>query len=298
MPESVVVFLPIPSERASVASSLRPLDLTVTLCATERAAASAILTLPPPAAVVTSTRDESGRVAAPFMRWVRERLPAVPILAYGALSPQFFRDVVPAVRSGGLHAVALRDYDDISLTLADALRSARCRTVEDRAITAAAGRLSTLTRPIMRQCLRRADTIPRVERIAASFGVTRKTIASRLAAEELPPASQIIGWGRVLQAARLLEDRGRSVEEIALALDFDSGTALRHMLRRYTGMRPTELRAQGGLAAALPRFIDALQVRPRSVMPRVAAARRDAASPAVTSSHCGRRARRLVSHST
>jgi len=55
-------------------------------------------------------------------------------------------------------------------------------------------------------------------------------------------------------AARLLEDPGRTIEQVALKLDFASGTALRNMFKRYTGLRTTEVRENGGARCLLHAF--------------------------------------------
>jgi AraC-like DNA-binding protein len=57
----------------------------------------------------------------------------------------------------------------------------------------------------------------------------------------------MIGWCRLLIAARVLDDPGRTVEQVALKLDFPSGAALRNMFKRYTGLRTTEVRENGGV---------------------------------------------------
>jgi AraC-like DNA-binding protein len=55
-------------------------------------------------------------------------------------------------------------------------------------------------------------------------------------------------------AARRLEDPGRTVEEVAFELEYPSGNALRNMLRRYTGLRPVDLRSPAGGRRVLERF--------------------------------------------
>jgi AraC-like DNA-binding protein len=44
----------------------------------------------------------------------------------------------------------------------------------------------------------------------------------------------------VLVAIELLRDRRRSVEEVALELQFSSSAHLHNTMRRYTGLRPRE----------------------------------------------------------
>jgi AraC-like DNA-binding protein len=97
-----------------------------------------------------------------------------------------------------------------------------------------------------------------VESIVARTGRSRKTLSNWLAAAQLPPPSRIIGWTRVLVAARMLDDTTQSTEKIARELHFMSGTALRNMMRRYLGCGPDALRQRGSFEYALSAFLDVL----------------------------------------
>ena len=77
---------------------------------------------------------------------------------------------------------------------------------------------------------------------------------------QLPPPARIVGWGRILVAARMLEDTTQSTEKVARALNFVSGTSLRNMMRRYTRCGPETLRQRGGFDYALARFIEAIEI--------------------------------------
>jgi hypothetical protein len=44
------------------------------------------------------------------------------------------------------------------------------------------------------------------------------------------------------------------VEQVALLLDFPSGTSLRNMMKRYTGLRSREVRENGGVQCVLHAF--------------------------------------------
>jgi hypothetical protein len=65
-------------------------------------------------------------------------------------------------------------------------------------------------------------------------------------------------WCRLLLVTRLLEEPGRTVESIALQLDYPSASALRNQVRRFLGMTLSEAAAQGGFAFALERFARAM----------------------------------------
>ena len=70
------------------------------------------------------------------------------------------------------------------------------------------------------------------------------------AAAGCPTPRALRTWCRLFVAGRLLEEPGRTVESIALQLEFDSTTGLRNALKRYTGHGASAIRAAGGEAVA------------------------------------------------
>ncbi len=253
MPESVIIFVPAATEQSSVVNALRRTPVPLRVCGTPDDVLHVLIAARGVTVLVTALRDARGLSTTPLIRRVHAGFPGVAVIAYGALTPEFVRDVLRAA-SAGLAAVGLRDHDDLAAMLAATMQSARRNDVAARAMSAVEQRLTRVTRPIVRTCLERAHAAPAVADVATLLGISRKTVALRLASERLPSASELVGWGRVLLASRLLEDAARSVEQVALGLGFDSGTALRHMLQRYTRLRAAEVRANGGLEAVLPMF--------------------------------------------
>jgi AraC-like DNA-binding protein len=90
-----------------------------------------------------------------------------------------------------------------------------------------------------------------VEWLAHDLGVSRQTLASWLRDAQLPVPERLIGWSRILMVARLLEDAERPINAIARTLQFSSVSDLRHLVGRYTGCTPTQLRGGGGVTVAL-----------------------------------------------
>ncbi|HEY5550931.1 MAG TPA: helix-turn-helix domain-containing protein [Opitutaceae bacterium] len=88
-----------------------------------------------------------------------------------------------------------------------------------------------------------------IEQAAAAVGVARRTLEKRLARLGYPAPETLIGWCRLLLAAHLLEEQGRTFDEVALELSFPSGMALRSMLKRYTGVSGREARTGEGPVA-------------------------------------------------
>ena len=58
-----------------------------------------------------------------------------------------------------------------------------------------------------------------------------------------------------MQAARLLQEPGATVDEVAYRIGYSTGGALRRAIKRGTGLAPGELVRRGGLATALDRFV-------------------------------------------
>jgi AraC-like DNA-binding protein len=202
---------------------------------------------------VVDLRDPAGESTLPAVRRIREEFPSVPVVLYCAISPWVSRDMLEFARAG-VNDLVLRDVDDVKVTLRASLTSAadHCSA---RAIAAELDPLVPANIAAMiRFCLENGRRALTVEDVAAALNVHRKTLVGRLNAAGLPTPSAIIAWCRLLVSARLLEDPGRSVEQVALMLDFPSGTSMRNMVKRYTGLRAGELRENGGLRCVLHAF--------------------------------------------
>ena len=59
-----------------------------------------------------------------------------------------------------------------------------------------------------------------------------------------------MAWLRILLAADMLDDAGRTLAAAARACGYSSDTALRNALRSFLGASPTELRGQAFQAAS------------------------------------------------
>ena len=203
--------------------------------------------------VVLDMRDAHGDSTLPTVRRIREGFPSVPVVLYIAVSPSVSRDMLEFARAG-VNDLVLRDVDDVKVTLRSSLLSAAdhcsARTVASEIEPLVPANVA----PIIRYCLENGRSALTVEDVAGALNVHRKTLVDRLSAAGLPTPSAIIAWCRLLVSARLLEDPGRSVEQVALLLDFPSGTSMRNMVKRYTGLRTGEVRENGGLRCVLHAF--------------------------------------------
>jgi AraC-like DNA-binding protein len=220
-----------------------------------------------PRAVLLELRDERGSELAPLIGRIRQRAPASPIVIYCWLGPSVAGDILELARAG-VNGLVLRGYDDVGVVLQHALERAEDDGVARNVVKAVEPLVRRRGRIILEYCVRHARDGLTVRRVAGVHGVHRNTLVVQLARAGLPPPRQVIAWSRLLVAAHLMEDPSRAVDGIALELDLASGSALRNMLRRYAGLRPSDVRARGGLACVLDAFKDTLiQIKRTSAEP-------------------------------
>ena len=203
--------------------------------------------------VVLDHRDYDGNAALPMVRRLRDEFPSVPVVMYLSMAAVASGAVMDYARAG-VSQLVFQGMDDFKTTL----RSASNASLDQVSAGSLASELEPLIPativPFLRYCLEHSRRNITVEEVASAMGVHRKTLVDRLKAARLPSPRAMIGWSRLLMAARLLDDPGRTIEQVALKLDFPSGTALRNMFKRYTGLRTTEVRENGGVHCLLHAF--------------------------------------------
>ena len=206
-------------------------------------------------AVIVSARDADGSATAPLVRRLREGFPATVIVGYCEYGRS---DDIPSLVRAGVDDLIFRGADDIRLVLTEVLARAEQHTMAGIVLGALRGEIPSIAHGILAYFLEHAGDPPTVAGAAEALGLHRKTLVNRMAKAHLPPPSALIAWARLLAAARLLEDAGRSVEQTAHVLNYESPNALRNMLKRHTGLRPREVRDRGGLRCVLELFRSAL----------------------------------------
>jgi AraC-like DNA-binding protein len=209
-----------------------------------------------PHAVICEFSNQMSAGTAAAVRELRERRPTLPMIGYCRAEAQASQHLMVAARAG-VSALALRGLDDVGLMLDEVLVEAEGACVADDVERTLAGRLPALVCEALDFCIRRARELPDVAQVAAALRLPRRTLGHRLMRLGVPPAASLISWGRLFMAAELLMDQARSVDDVALALGFASGSALRGMLRRYAGVTPRALRELGGAAHLRALFVGA-----------------------------------------
>lgn len=278
---TVMVLVGDAVRRAKISAALRELAAAPSCCSTIRDARTRLRT-EEVRAVLVSARDREGMYTGPLVSEVRQTFPTLPVLAYCTFGETPSGDMVGLVRAGA-HELVVCGVDDERQALSAALRAAEQTVAADLVLEAVRARVPPTVWPLIEMYLRRPAEPLTVARSARQLGVDRKTLLNRLQAVGYPAPAEVRAWCRLFVAARLLERSGRTVESVALQLEFQSGSALRNLLKRHTGLSPKALRSEGALQLLLDRFHQG-----RTADPGRPRGRTRAATPCATTRPIGR----------
>lgn len=95
--------------------------------------------------------------------------------------------------------------------------------------------------------------------LAKQLNLSRRTLLRWCERAELPPPRKLLAWMRILLAAELLDDPGRTVLSVARACGYSSDSGLRRVTQKFVGASPTELRRRGAFARSSKVFLEAWQ---------------------------------------
>ncbi|MES2522624.1 MAG: AraC family transcriptional regulator [Gemmatimonadota bacterium] len=98
---------------------------------------------------------------------------------------------------------------------------------------------------LLKTALRVGEAPLTARELANAAGVPERSLRKLCEDAGIPSPQWVIGWARLLIAAHYLEERGRTIQQVAELLAYPSSCALRNQLRRYTGQSPRRLRTEG-----------------------------------------------------
>jgi AraC-like DNA-binding protein len=187
-----------------------------------------------------------GRANFEQIRHLKKKLPRLTLIAYVTFAADRAHDLFDAGRQG-MDALVLADQDDAPRALLALIEQAESKSL-GAVVRAALDSVDSTTRDAMLLSVTRAHERLAPEGLARLLALPRRTVSQRLAAAGFPAPQRLLTWGRLIVAAHLLEDRHRSADRIAIALDFPSASAFRNTCQRYLHVTPSEIRARGGAA--------------------------------------------------
>ena len=229
--------------RAAFGDDCRVLDSTTELIAVSRQDHVELVIM----SIDCHQRPQSAVVAA-----IRASRRSPPVYVYTDRSVDAVRKLMPLARAGA-RGVIISGVDDDPLALRRLLDS---RTLEHAAATVTAAALDTLKpryAPLIVHCVERIEDPPRAEAFARAMAVSRRTLTAWANSAGVRGVRALTSRCRVLVATEMLRDQRRSIEDVALELQFSSSAHLHNTMKRYTGLRPREgpSRDTAGWCAAL-----------------------------------------------
>lgn len=203
------------------------------------------------------------------LRLLKRRYPSVAVIPYVGVpaSPhQLFE-----LGRFGLDAIIIAEHDDQQ----PRRMVARIEQAEARGLTEGLRRTLGDLRPTARDatlvCVTRAHQRLSPDALARILGIRRKVLSERLLQAGLPSPQPLIAWGRLIVAARMLEDPERSADRVAFALEYPSGSAFRNSCQRYLRSTPHEIRAHGGAQWVIDRFLEQVRTGAAQGTPKLVA---------------------------
>ncbi|HEX8395741.1 MAG TPA: hypothetical protein VF665_25535 [Longimicrobium sp.] len=185
--------------------------------------------------------------------------PSIVLLPYGDFQRRPARDVLLLATELDVRGVVTLNADDHPTSLRLILAEVQAATVVGRVLAALEEATPPDLVPLLRLVLQRAHAPLCPDEVAHAVHRHSKTVRDHLRAAGFPPLNKLIVWARLFHAAVLMHDRGRSLESVALALQFPSPSAVHNQFVRYAGDAVRRAVQQHGLDPLVNAFVDRIR---------------------------------------
>lgn len=201
-------------------------------------------------------------VSLPELLHFRRRFAALAIVVYADFEGREM-DLYHLGRLG-VDAVVLAGRDDGLHQLRDRIDLALSASLATRVTEALGPLLPDEALRCMRWCIEHAQDHPQVPDLGRAMRRSPRSLARWLRSRDLPAPRHLLLWGRLFQAARMLEVTDVTVEEAAFRLGYSTAASLARAFREHVGVSPGEIAGpDGGVERVLDAFGDALDRRSR-----------------------------------
>ena len=201
---------------------------------------------------------ENPRKLADDLRGVLRDTPGLTVVAALRIPPTGAQVVTTLLDWGVADWIDL-DREDTTAAVARRLRAVEARPVERLIARALPQGLPSRSRGLLTTAALVVARGGQVPDVAAALGVTTRTVPRWFARADLPAPRRLLAWLRLLIAAELLDEPGRSIESIARGVGYAGAAALKTGLRNILGLTPHDLRERGAFRTVAREFSDELQ---------------------------------------
>lgn len=197
---------------------------------------------------------------APKLFRLLDGFPSVAVVAGFHLTPERVADARTMIEAGVSGIVNLR-IDTTPALAARHFRDAVGRPFKRRVEAILPPYLPVDARTILRAACGVAVLGGGAQDLADVFDVSQKTLANWCEDQRLPTTRSLQLWMRLLLAAFLLEDAGRTVHSAALAAGYSSDRSLRRAFESELGIDASSLRREGAFDRVSAAFTEILRSR-------------------------------------
>jgi AraC-like DNA-binding protein len=165
-----------------------------------------------------------------------ERFPSVAVVsAFDARQDRI--DHMRGMVLAGVSEFMNLQREDTAALAAGRIRSACARPFKRRMEAALSRHTSIEARTILTVAAEVSVRGEGPKELAGEFGVKAKTLTAWCSAHGLPLPRRLLAWIRILLAAHLLEDAGRTRMAVAAACGYRTDRSLRRIIQRFVGPR-------------------------------------------------------------
>lgn len=190
---------------------------------------------------------------SPRLRELMWRRPSTPLIAAMELREEWAEHAM-ALYEWGVSEVLDLLLETSPGAVWQRLRATRARPLKRRVEAVLSSYASEYARNLVRAACEAAVDGGGAPELAALFGVEPRTASAWCRREGLPPPRRLLAWMRVMLAATLLEEDGRSVVNVARAAGYATDHALRRAMRELAGGDPSTVARSGLFTQAAERF--------------------------------------------
>jgi AraC-like DNA-binding protein len=219
-----------------------------------------VVSAPPAALLIVDPYDGSPmprQRLCPELRTLLWEFPSATVLAAMEVRASNTHDLRTLGEWGVTDIVSLSE-DDTPEALFRRLRSVEGRSLQLLLQRTLPSMLSGRARLLMMTAAEVVAAGARGRELARRLHLSERTVLRWSTRAGLPPPRRLLAWMRMLLAASLLDDPGRSVLSVAHACGYASDSSLRRAMQDFLDTGPTALRREGAFARASHVFLDEL----------------------------------------
>lgn len=196
-----------------------------------------------------------GNASLDRVRELKRRSPRLTVIVYSTATTTHLHELFEAGRLG-VDGLILAEEDDAPRMLLSLFERAEEWSVTSQLRESLGGVEPALVDAVLLSVSRALERLT-PQSLAQLVGLPPRVLAKKLERAGFPSPHRLLTWGRLIMAAHLLEEPGRSADRVAGTVGFPSGTAFRNSCQRYLHSTPSEIRRRGGAA-----FVMRVMLRP------------------------------------